>query len=200
MLTPSVNLCVPQTNSNSSHGLAAASGRPAARRRARSCAAARRTRRRRAARRRRRSARCCCSTSPSWRSSSSPATWPQRVVDRLEAVEIEEQHGVLRAGGLRHFERALQPQLEFAPVGQARQRVVARVVRELLRQFVRRRDVGERAFVEQHACRRRRARRGSSRARRSWSRPCASARARRCGPRRPRCIARTQLSRWSGSM
>ena len=51
------------------------------------------------------------------------------VVDGLEPVEIEEAHGVRRAGRLRHLERALQPQLEFAAVDQASEGIVRGVVR-----------------------------------------------------------------------
>jgi hypothetical protein len=57
---------------------------------------------------------------------------------------------VLGARRLRQLECALQPQLELAPVREPRERVVARVVGELLRELVRGRDVGERALVEQH--------------------------------------------------
>ena len=74
---------------------------------------------------------------------------PGGVVDGLEPVEIDEAHGVRRPGRLRHLERALQPQLEFAAVDQASEGIVRGVVRKLLRQLVRRRDIGERALVEE---------------------------------------------------
>ena len=73
------------------------------------------------------------------------------VVDHLEAVEVHEQHGVGRAGGVRQLERVLQPRLELAAVLQAGERIVARVVGQLLGEGVGRRDVGQRALVEQHA-------------------------------------------------
>ena len=38
------------------------------------------------------------------------------VVHRLEAIEVEVEHRVLDPGRQRHLERSLQPQLEFAAV------------------------------------------------------------------------------------
>ena len=73
------------------------------------------------------------------------------VVDELELIEIEVEHRVARIGCLRRLERTLQLQLEFAPVDEAGERVVARFVGELARQLVRFRDVRERAFVIEHA-------------------------------------------------
>ncbi len=73
------------------------------------------------------------------------------VVDGLEPVQVDEQHRALGTGDLAHLERALQADLELAAVGESRERIVARVVGQLLGQFVGRRDVGQRALVEQHA-------------------------------------------------
>ena len=73
------------------------------------------------------------------------------VVHRLETVEVEVEHRVLRPRRLRQLERALQPQLEFTAVRQTRQCVVTRFVRQLQRKFVGGRDVGQGAFVEQRA-------------------------------------------------
>ena len=76
---------------------------------------------------------------------------PAGVVHHLEAVEVEETDGVRGPGGVRQLERVLQARLELAAVLQAGERVVARVVGQLLGDRVRRGDVGERALVEQHA-------------------------------------------------
>ena len=72
------------------------------------------------------------------------------VVDDLEAIEVHEAHRVGHAGRVAHFEGVLQARLEIAPVLEPGERVVARVVRELLGQRVRGGDVGERALAEQH--------------------------------------------------
>ena len=73
------------------------------------------------------------------------------IVDGLEAVQVHEEHGVARARRLVHLQGPLQLDLELAAVREAGQRVVARVVGELLRQFVRRGDVRQRALEEQDA-------------------------------------------------
>jgi len=69
------------------------------------------------------------------------------VVDDLELIEVQVADRVAGAGRLCGIERPLQAHLELAPVDQAGERVVARLVRELPRQLVRFGDVGQRAFV-----------------------------------------------------
>ena len=65
-----------------------------------------------------------------WHSSSSPVSWPKRVVDDLELVEVDHQHGErgVLAGGAR--ERRLEPLDEQVAVRQARERVVQGAVAE----------------------------------------------------------------------
>ena len=52
------------------------------------------------------------------------------VVDDLELVEIEIQHGVVRVAVAVVGQDPLQPVLELAPVDEPRQRVVAREMRQ----------------------------------------------------------------------
>ena len=93
-------------------------GRCAAGRRSRGCGtrgrrgrgcrrrgSARRTRRRRAGPRCRPARTESWSLRAAWTSSSSPAWWPMRVVDRLEAVEVDEEHGGAAVAGAAAGER-----------------------------------------------------------------------------------------------
>jgi hypothetical protein len=59
-------------------------------------------------------------------SSSSPTPWAQVVVDRLEAVEIEEEHGELRLAALRGMEHRAELLHERIAVRELGQRVVGR--------------------------------------------------------------------------
>ena len=65
------------------------------------------------------------------RSSASP-TWPERVVDRLELVEIEEEHADPALGPPRPRQRVLQALDQQGAVGKAGQRIVQRLVGERL--------------------------------------------------------------------
>src|SRR5690606_14040778 len=56
---------------------------------------------------------------------------PAAVVDDLEAIEIQVAQHVVRAVRVRHLERLLEAALEFAPVHQAGESVMARLVRHL---------------------------------------------------------------------
>ena len=64
-------------------------------------------------------------------SSSSPAWWPTRVVDRLEAVEVDEEHGGAGVAGPAAGERLPDPLGEQGAVGQVGERVVLGVVLQL---------------------------------------------------------------------
>ena len=55
----------------------------------------------------------------------------ERVVDVLEAIEIQQQHGHLLARPLRVFDRLLDPVVEQGAIGQPGQRVVQRHALEL---------------------------------------------------------------------
>ena len=57
-----------------------------------------------------------------------------RIVDDLELVEVHVQHRVLAVPLLRGFEQVLQAPFEFPPVGQAGERVVARLIGHLPRE------------------------------------------------------------------
>ena len=63
------------------------------------------------------------------------------VVDDLEAIEVEVAQHVARFVGVRQLERFFQPALELAPIDQAGERVVARLVRHLAR------DAAQLAYV-----------------------------------------------------
>src|SRR5688572_20518356 len=54
---------------------------------------------------------------------------PARVVDELESVEIEIADDVADAFAARGIERRLEPPLELSAVDEARQRIVARLIR-----------------------------------------------------------------------
>jgi hypothetical protein len=56
----------------------------------------------------------------------------ERIVDDLEAVEVEEEHGQARAFALRVRQRDGEAVLEQQPIRQVRQRVVIRQVLDLL--------------------------------------------------------------------
>ena len=64
-------------------------------------------------------------------SSASPTGWPERVVDALEAVEVEAEHGEALAAPQAQ-QRLLQLLAEQRAVGEVGQRVVAREVGDLL--------------------------------------------------------------------
>ena len=61
----------------------------------------------------------------------SPAPWPERVVDRLEVVEVEEEHRDARPAPAPAGERPLDVVAEEDPVREPGQRVVEGVVEEL---------------------------------------------------------------------
>ena len=66
------------------------------------------------------------------------------IIDQLEAVEVEEAERVVRIAGLGGVDRLLQAALEFAPVDQAGERVMARLVGHLPR------DAAQLAGIVQH--------------------------------------------------
>ncbi len=68
---------------------------------------------------------------------------PARVVDELEPVEIEVADHVTDAFAARGVERRLEPPLELRAVDEARQRIVARLVRHLAREAAQLADVVE---------------------------------------------------------
>src|SRR5688572_8202819 len=68
---------------------------------------------------------------------------PARIVDELEAVEIEITDDVAHAFAARRVERRLEPPLELRAIDEARQRVVARLVRHLAREAAQLADVVE---------------------------------------------------------
>ena len=68
---------------------------------------------------------------------------PARVVDELESVEIEVADDVADAFAARGVERRLEPPLELRAVDEARQRVVARLIRHLARETAQLADVVE---------------------------------------------------------
>src|SRR5215216_770483 len=72
------------------------------------------------------------SRSATWISSRSPAAWPQAVVDLLEPVQVDEQHRHRRGLALGPLEGVVDPVLEQGPVGQRGQRVVERLVDQLV--------------------------------------------------------------------
>ena len=57
---------------------------------------------------------------------------PERVVDELEVVEVDEQHGETTAVALDPGHRLLEPVLEEGPVAEPGERVVVRLVGEAL--------------------------------------------------------------------
>ena len=66
----------------------------------------------------------------------------QRVVDPLEAIDVEEQQRHLHAGALRALKCHCDGIVERVPVRQARQRVLLRELLELSLDFLERRHVG----------------------------------------------------------
>ena len=68
---------------------------------------------------------------------------PARVVDELEPIEIEVADDVADAFAARGVERRLEPPLELGAIDEARQRVVARLVRHLAREAAQLADVVE---------------------------------------------------------
>ena len=59
---------------------------------------------------------------------------PARVVDELESIEIEVAHDVADAFAARRVERRLEAPLELRTIDEARQRVMARLIRHLARE------------------------------------------------------------------
>ena len=87
----------------------------------------------------------CFRRSAVWRSTSSPASWPERVVDALEMVEIDDEQRELARLALRLREPARELVHEILAVRQRGQRIVVRLEVELLvlggrRRTPRRRD------------------------------------------------------------
>ena len=65
----------------------------------------------------------------------------ERIVDVLEAVEIDVQHRDGAAGAVRPHHRLIEPVAEQGPVGHVRQTVVQRQAGELVGQLARDRHV-----------------------------------------------------------
>src|SRR5262252_6005231 len=74
-----------------------------------------------------------------------------RVVHDLELVEIEIENRIRRLARLRALERTLETRLEFAPVDELREDVVARGVAETPVQLARLADVVEHEHAAGHA-------------------------------------------------
>ena len=91
-----------------------------------------------------------------------------RVVDELEAVEIEIADDVADAFAARRVERRLEPPLELGTIDETRQRVVARLIRHLAREPAQLADV-----VEDHDAARDLAVRAANRRRRELRRELA---------------------------
>ena len=56
---------------------------------------------------------------------------PTAVVHRLEAIQVQVAQHMMRGGGVSGFQALLQTALEFAPIDQAGQCIVARLIRHL---------------------------------------------------------------------
>ena len=66
----------------------------------------------------------------------------QRIVDRLEPVEVDHHEAAAGRTATRRIHRLIQHFAQMAAIGQAGQRIEARQLRDLVRRFALRRDVG----------------------------------------------------------
>ena len=97
---------------------------------------------------------------------------PERVVDVLEPVEVDEQHADATAAALRLRDRLREPLVQQQPVGQSRQRVARRHVLQALLGLDPRRNVLHERENRRRCCRGRRAGTSGTTRTRSSARPC----------------------------